>query len=345
MLTSKCVFTLGCAQLFLIFLIRSLTYIQQLLNLNLNRISMNATYVFVDGSYWEQTQQAGAGVYFEVESSSDCLARVSNSFACPDYRSATGAELFASSQALALFCEHRNSINNVLIIKQDCMKAIRMVRLCLNRQHQHQLQQKRYFQESKIIHASIRHLDAKITTLLSQTHEAMQQDQLERDRHEEFARAMRIETRKIRVIKTKEISGTNTDYLNHQIHHCRAEIERLKSILLKHPDQCTTGLIPSSLNVVFADILLLNSNVILDSEHDKFVIESADIIEHLPILQNIVGLMHYCLCIGVHVRWEYVKAHQTNEEAINDHDRIGNNIADCLAKDGSRLCSSCVPSA
>jgi hypothetical protein len=329
------------------------------------------TVVFADGSFWEHTRQAGSGVYFATPPHLLAIGwedERSQSFPCPDYRSALGSELYASYQAILTFVEtsypheHPDRARQFLpdnyeepvrrlLIKQDCQMAIRMILYCLSQQRQEQHKQQQQLKEIKFIHSQLYNMRIRIEECKSRLNHARKQDEEQQLYHEKLARAMHMH------VLTKQYEhGPASASVISEIRSLSSEIQALQhKLATQFPRDMSTGLSCASLHDLFAT---QSPDTVIDSSHGKFKIHMRDIQEHLPLLENILSLIHLNL---FDVRWEYVKSHQMipaapkqtdesddsdvsveSDEAVrtfNHADKFGNDQADKLAKDGSRMCS------
>jgi len=311
------------------------------------------TTVYVDGSYWKDSRQAGAGVYFQTP---EHLVNIgfhdnrTSAFPCPIYRSSIGAELFASYMALYLYIEHPYPHEQIdrsvrfldkdyseplrrLVIKQDCQKAIRMILYCLERQRKYQNGQKRISKDLRLLNT------------------------------EKYKLGLSYKTHNNNSGPLDQPYTCKVQMLDKSIHSILTANCRSSNSTTPQSESLIIGAVPTKLCYIFEKEWNNKENVIIDDTHDKFQITMQDIYDHLPLLEQITSLFNLCSEM-FEVYWLYVKAHQVansnsnsnstcdNNNNSNDNiddvvddngakerDRFGNDMADALAKEGSSHCT------
>jgi hypothetical protein len=333
------------------------------------------TTVYVDGSYWEKTRQAGSGVYFATPAHLTERGWIdvrSGSFACPDYRSALGAELFASYQALLLYVEESYPHERVdrsaawwrgpayeeptrlLVIRQDCQKAIRMIRFCLAEQNHDRFQRQQYERDLKLLHRRIAGCREELSRLQRELTCAQELDLQTHAHASAWARSMGVVPPPS---YTSAKEGSRSQAVQSRRAATQQELERCESELkTRFAESYTCSNVSTPLARLFA---ARSPAAVVDASHARYSITMADLFEHLPLLECIVSIVHMHL---FEVRWEYVKGHQARPSAGADDDmgdvpaasvpqhtysradHRGNDCADGLAKEGSRKCNPVVAS-
>jgi len=263
------------------------------------------TVVYVDGSFFDETQQAGCGIYFPDEQGQGQGQSFSMPF-CQAPLSALRAELCAATTAARIFLHdggggERGTSQRRLIIKQDCSKATNMILACKKEIKQAQFAQRQ--QHQNLMHQArrLRELEAELKAELKKEEEE--------DKKE--------------VVVATATTPTKTAKL-------RDEIAALTKNSGPVDEPIPTGIAPSPL----AELLRDRSPDTIIFTHDKYTVSIGDLLESLDLLEPFLTLMRI-----FPIRLSHVMAHQ---ERPPDHevqalrDWRGNNFADVLAKQGSR---------
>jgi ribonuclease HI len=276
---------------------------------------MPETTVYVDGSFFEQTRQAGCGIYYSDE----------RAFAMPFAQaplSSLRAELCAAITAARLFLQdpvlgERVTSQRRLIIKQDCSKATNMILACKKEIKYAQIAQRQYHQN--VLHKVRRLRD--VQSMIARTKKEQKEGNTGLSSTEASSSSSSS--------SSKTTSNTEADAssaLEQEAATLASELAALGPLGKPIP----TGVAPPPL----ADLL---SGRPLDSivyTHDKYTVTIGELVENLDLLEPLLSLMRI-----FPIRLEHVKAHQ---ERPPDHkvqelrNWQGNNFADALAKQGSR---------
>jgi len=297
------------------------------------------TTVYVDGSFWELTGQAGSGVYFAVSRQLELAGYIekrSQSFPCPEYRSSLGAELYASYMAILLYMENPQPHEDIdrsckflpldyieprrrLEIRQDCQKAIRMIIYCVRRQKQFQFEQQQLSKMIRDYHVDIYRIKEYIKTISNDIN--IQNARIQDKQKLEWSIAMGTKQNNH---NNMNIIGFHENIIRQEIKQCQNKIVNLENQLKEkcisaqkknndnNNNNCSSfsmGLTRPRLSHVFAnDFATMTLQTIVDDSHTKFKITLQDIFDHIQLLENITSLAY----MGgmFEVQWKYVKAHQ-----------------------------------
>jgi hypothetical protein len=237
-----------------------------------------------------------------------------------------------------------------LLIKQDCQKAIRMIRYCLAEQNNDRFKRQQEDREIKSLHRRIAYFREELQALQQDLIVAQVQDQQVHAQASAWASSMNIT-----VSANSSARFSRAQAVQARIAQKQQEIQKCELELARFPKSYTCSYISTPLARLFAD---RSREAVVDASHEQYNITIADILDHLPLLESIVAFIHMHM---FEVRWEYVKGHQTalstcdrmqdNEDddasspqqqqqhKYSQADHRGNDSADALAKEGSRQCS------